>query len=205
LAVVVAGTAVAQSAASDGSQRYGSQPGTQILDGSELIRSLADQVLPVIANKGMSQAQRAERMRAIYRAHFDHQAIGAAVMGRVWQEASPEQRTHFLQALESYVAYSYAAQLSDYAGERLVVQGSTADGDGVVVMSQIARAQGPANVTWRLRKAGNGFKIRDVAIENVSMTLTLRRELAAAAQSRGGGAEAMVAAMQGMGAGQGRK
>jgi phospholipid transport system substrate-binding protein len=131
-------------------------------------------------------------MRALYREHFDQQGIAAAVMGRAWAEATAAQRAEFLRALETYVARSYTTQLSEYAGERLVVVGSNAERDGIAVVSQIARKGGPLNVSWKLRKAGDGFKIRDVVIENVSLTLSLRRELA----TSGGSPEGIVQAMR---------
>src|SRR5688500_9113154 len=79
--VLLATTALAQPKQNDPPTTYGNQPQqARVDDGSGLIRSLADSVTPVIANKGMSQAQREERMRSLYRAHFDNQAIAAGVM-----------------------------------------------------------------------------------------------------------------------------
>lgn len=167
-------------------------------EGRALIQSMGDTVIAILANKGLPKPQREERFRQIYRANFDHPVIAAYVMGPPWKNASPAEREEFLRLFENYVAKVYAAQLSAYSGEKLEVTRAEPDGDGVTVESRIVdpKTGRTVDIKWRLRPAGGRLKVRDVLIENLSMSQTQRREFAAVVQQRGGTAAGLIAAMR---------
>ncbi len=169
-----------------------------VSDGSQLIRSMSDTVVAILANKGLPKTQREERFRQIYRANFDHAIIAASVMGPPWKSASPAARDEYLQLFETYIAKVYAAQLSAYSGEKLEVTRGEADGAGATIESRIVdpRTGRAVDIKWRLRPTGGQMKVRDVLIENISMAQTQRREFAAVLQQRGGKAEGLIAAIR---------
>ncbi len=169
-----------------------------VSDGSQLIRSVSDTVVAILANKGLPKAQREERFRQIYRANFDHAIIAASVMGPPWKSASPAARDEYLQVFETYIVKVYAAQLSAYSGEKLEVTRGEPDGPGATIESRIVdpRTGRAVDIKWRLRPAGSQMKVRDVLIENISMAQTQRREFAAVLQQRGGRAEGLTAAIR---------
>jgi len=167
-------------------------------EGRALIQSMSATVIAILANKGLPKAQREERFRQIYRANFDHPVIAAYVMGPPWKNASPAERDEFLRLFETYVAKVYAAQLSTYSGEKLDVTRAEPDGDGATVETSIfdPKSGRTVEIKWRLRRAGGPLKVRDVLIENLSMSQTQRREFAAVVQQRGGTAAGLIAAMR---------
>ena len=169
-----------------------------VSDGTEIIRSMSDTVIAILANKGLPRAQREERFRQIYRANFDHAIIAQSVMGRAWKEASPAVRQEYLQVFEVYIAKVYAAQLSSYSGEKLEIVKSEAEGPGATIESQIVdpKTGRTVKIQWRLRPTDGKQKVRDVVIENLSMALTQQREFAAVLQQRGGKPEGLVAAIR---------
>jgi len=167
-------------------------------DGSQLIRSMGESVVAILANKGLPKAQREERFRQIYRANFDHAIIAASVMGPPWKNASQAARDEYLELFETYIAKVYAAQLSTYSGEKLDVVKGEADGPGATIESRIVdpKSGRTVEIKWRLRPTDGKLKVRDVLIENISMALTQRREFAAVLQQRGGKAEGLIAAIR---------
>ena len=169
-----------------------------VSDSAQLIRTMADTVVAILANKGLPKAQREERFRQIYRANFDGPIIAQSVMGPPWKSASPAARQEYLQVFETYIAKVYAAQLSTYSGEKLEVIKSEADGPGATIESRIVdpKSGRTVSIVWRLRPTDGKMKVRDVLIENISMALTQRREFAAVLQRRGGTAEALTAAIR---------
>ena len=169
-----------------------------VSDGTQLVRAMADTVVAILANKGLPKAQREERFRQIYRANFDHAIIAASVMGPPWKTASPAARQEFLQVFETYIAKVYAAQLSNYSGEKLEVTKGEPDGPGATIESRIVdpKTGRTVDIKWRLRPTDGKMKVRDVLIENVSMALTQRREFAAVLQQRGGKPEGLIAAIR---------
>jgi ABC-type transporter MlaC component len=167
-------------------------------EGTQLIRSMGDSVIAILANKGLPKAQREERFRQIYRTNFDHAIIAASVMGPTWRSTAPQVQQEYLQVFEIYISKVYAAQLSTYSGEKLDVTKGEAEGTGATIESRIVdpKSGRAVDIKWRLRPTGGQMKVRDVLIENISMAQTQRREFAAVLQQRGGKAEGLVAAIR---------
>ncbi len=170
-----------------------------VSEGTQLIRSMGDTVISILANKGLPKPQREERFRQIYRANFDGAIIGASVMGPVWKTTSPAVQQEYLQVFETYIAKVYAAQLSAYSGEKLDVVGGEPDGNGATIDTRIVdqKSGRTVDIKWRLRPTAGHMKVRDVLIENISMAQTQRREFAAVLQQHDNKAEGLIAAIRG--------
>jgi phospholipid transport system substrate-binding protein len=167
-------------------------------DGRALVQKMADQVITILANKGIDRAAKEARFRQILQQNFDVQTIGAYVMGPPWRTATPAQRAEFLKLFESYIVKVYTGQLSTYSGEKISVVGVEEDGGGVAVTSRIfdPKNNRVIEVKWRLRPSGAQLRVRDVVLENISMSLTQQREFASVYQRRGGTIEGLLAALR---------
>ncbi|MCW5774694.1 MAG: ABC transporter substrate-binding protein [Rhodospirillaceae bacterium] len=169
-----------------------------VAEGRAMIRAMADTVIAILANKGLPRTQREDRFRVIYRANFDHPVIAAYVMGPPWKTATQAQKDEYLGIFETYVVKVYTAQLSTYSGEKLEVTGAEPDGNGATVFSRIvdSKTGRVVELKWRLRPSGGKLKVRDVLIENLSMSLNQRREFASVVQRGGGTADVLIRAMR---------
>ena len=169
-----------------------------VTEGRTVIQSMWDAVIPVLASKGMDKSAREARFAAIYRANFDNAGIAVAVAGPAWLQGSPAQRDAFLAQFETYVIKVYAGQFAGYNGEKLLVTSSEADGAGAMVTTQIADAESKRliGIKWRLRPTASGLKVRDVVVENISMTLNQRREFAAVLRQGDGTLDGLTAALR---------
>ena len=167
-------------------------------DGKAIVQRMADEVVTILANQGMDRAAKEVRFRQILGQNFDVATIGAWVMGAPWRAASPAQRAEYLKLFESYIVKVYTGQLSTYSGEKVIVVGAEADGPGIEVTSRITDPKNArtVEVKWRLRLAGKQFRVRDVVIENISMSQTQRREFAAVYQQRGNTVDGLIAALR---------
>ncbi len=167
-------------------------------DGKAIVQRMADQVVTILANQGMDRAAKEARFRQILGQNFDVTTIGAWVMGPPWRTATPAQRTEYLKLFETYIVKVYTGQLSTYSGEKVIVTGAEADGGGIEVTSRITDPKNDrtVEVKWRLRPAGAQLKVRDVVIENISMSQTQRREFASVFQQRGNTVDGLIAALR---------
>lgn len=167
-------------------------------DGKALVQRMADEVVTILANHGMDRAAKEAKFRQILGRNFDVATIGAWVMGAPWRTATPAQRGEYLKLFETYIVKVYTGQLSTYSGEKVIVTGADADGAGVEVTSRITDPKNDrtVEVRWRLRPAGKQLKVRDVVIENISMSQTQRREFAAVYQQRGRSVDGLIAALR---------
>jgi phospholipid transport system substrate-binding protein len=167
-----------------------------VADSRAMIATMANDVIAILSNKGLGKADREARFRAIFRARFDIGTIGPWVMGRPWQDATPAQRQEYMALFETYIVKVYTAQLGSYSGERLDVVGAEADDSGAAVTTRIVGGGRPIDIVWRLRRTGAALRVRDVVIENISMSLNQRREFAAVYQSRGGTVDGLLQALR---------
>lgn len=167
-------------------------------DGKAIVQRMADEVVAILADKSIARAAKEARFRQILGQNFDMGTIGAWVMGPPWKQASPQQRVEYLRLFENYVVKVYTGQLSNYSGEKVTVIGAEDDGEGVAVVTNVSDPKNDRTipVKWRLRKSGNQLKVRDVLIENISMSQTQKREFASVFQQRGGTVEGLIAALR---------
>lgn len=185
-AMVTAGTVLGSAAPSAAS----------IIDESkQVIEGMSSEVLSILKNKGLSRPQRERRFAAIFRTKFDVPTIGRWVMGRAWRKANAGQRATLMQLFQAYIVKTYTIQLSKYTGEKFKVVSASPDGRGAVVVSHITGGNSPVVLKWRMRRAGGAVKVRDVVIDNISMSLNQRREFTSVYRQRGS-VDGLITAMR---------
>lgn len=159
--------------------------------GAEAARSfiskLAEEALAIIRGSGSGTEERRKQFNALFLRSFDVPAIGRFVLGRHWARLKPEEQQQFLEVMGEYVAGIYASQFADYKGYNFRTTGSRATGEGeALVPAQIDReGQQPIRMEFRVKQAEGGYRILDVAVENVSLILTKRDEFSPTLNSEG--------------------
>jgi phospholipid transport system substrate-binding protein len=158
------------------------------------LQVFSDRAIAMLADDSLSKEERAREFRSLLQSGFDMERIGRAVLGRYWRSATPEQRAEFLKLFEEFVVLFYADRLSDYSGETLQIGKAHVRGDrDALVRSRVLRPDRPAvAVDWRLRRTAEGWRIVDVMIEGVSMTITHRSEFAAVISNSPGRIEGLL-------------
>lgn len=167
-------------------------------DAGAFLRTFGEHAIAMLANHGLSKEARAAKFRSLLQSGFDLERIGRAVLGRHWRSATPEQRVEFLRLFEDFVVAAYADRPSAYAGQTLEVGAAHVRDDGnALVRSRVLSPDAPAvAVDWRLRRTADGWRIVDVTIESVSMTITHRSEFAAVINNNRGGIEGLLQALR---------
>jgi phospholipid transport system substrate-binding protein len=166
-------------------------------DPAAVINNLGNRALEVLG-KIATPAQRVARFHELFREDFDVPGIARFVLGRYWKTATPAQQDEFTKLFEDYIALVYSSQLSAYSGETLKVTGSRADPEGAIVASEIIRPSGapPVKVEWHLTDQHGTYKIRDVAVDGISMAVTQRSEFASVIQRNGGQVQGLIAMLR---------
>lgn len=167
-------------------------------EGRAIVQKMADQVVATLADKGLGRAAKEAKFRQILGENFDVGTIGAWVMGPPWRQATPQQRAEYLRLFENYIVKVYTGQLSTYSGEKVNVIGAEDDGEGVAVLTNISDPKNDRVIPlkWRLRAAAGKLKVRDVLVENISMSQTQKREFASVYQQRGATVDGLIAALR---------
>jgi phospholipid transport system substrate-binding protein len=138
------------------------------------IRALGTQALSVIRSDTLP-VEKAAYFRQMIHQDFDLTGMCRFVLGPDWRIASPAERRQFRSLFTDRLVRIYGRQLVKSGDGDFVVTGSKTDPSGVIVTSQIIRAQAaPIAVEWRLGIKHGFYKIEDVAIDQVSMVLAQR-------------------------------
>jgi phospholipid transport system substrate-binding protein len=163
-------------------------------DAGTVVTDLGNKTLQILNQKQASEAEREKRFRDLWHEGFDVETISRNVLGQYWRSANDQQRQDFMKALEDYVVRIYSQRFNEYSGETFKVQRARDEGEFAFVNTQIVRPGGapPVKVDWRLKKAGDGYKIVDVIVEGISMVQTQRDEFSAVIQRNGGQLDALI-------------
>ena len=162
-------------------------------DPAAFVQNLGDQSIKILQSSTDLTARKAGFSK-LFTEGFDVPKIGRFVLGRYWNQATPEQQKDYIAVFGQYVVALYAGQFSGYSGEKFKVTGSRPlDGGRATVSSQIIRPNGgpPIGIDWTLEQEEGGYKIIDVSAENISLTLTKRQEFASVIE-QGGGVPALI-------------
>lgn len=107
--------------------------------------------------------------------HFDFEASSRLVLGKHWRAASAEQRARFTEAFKQLLVRTYANALFQYADETIVFKPTQADGEQVVVKTEVTQ-QGahPIPVNYRMHQKDGEWKAYDVFVDGISLVVTYR-------------------------------
>jgi phospholipid transport system substrate-binding protein len=153
-----------------------------------LVEKFAETGITDILGAAISQREKADRFRVLFKDFFDIPSIGRFVLARFARAATPAENDKFNTLFEDIIVYTWSRRFGEYKGQTLKVKDSTADGeDGALVNSDILGNDSQSfAVSWRLRKREMGYKVVDIIIEGVSMAITYRQEYATIIQQSGG-------------------
>jgi phospholipid transport system substrate-binding protein len=164
---------------------------------AEFISTVSNDVLAEMRSSA-SLDQKEAYFRQLLRQDFDLDGICRFVLGPYVRTATPEQRQEFMSLLENHIMRSQGRKLAESGGGDFRVTGSRTGPNGVVVVTgQIVTPQGAQNeVDFQLGLVGGVYKIQDVSIDDVSMALSYRSEIASMSESRGGQLATLLAALR---------
>jgi phospholipid transport system substrate-binding protein len=166
-------------------------------DAVAFMKQLWGRAVELLNNK-TDVAVRREQFRQLFHADFDSPGIARFVLGRYWRNATEEEQQEFVKLFEDYVVFVYTARLSNFGGETIKIRGSRSDGDGVIVSTDVISpgSTSPLKIDWRLVTDNGAYKINDVIVEGVSMSVTQRSEFASVVQRSGGQLRSLLVMMR---------
>jgi phospholipid transport system substrate-binding protein len=165
---------------------------------AQFVQNLSNTALLSLTGKSMNRKTREDRVRDILLKNFDVQAIGKFALGTYWREASDAQRKEYMDLFEDMIVKTYTTRFEDYSGQSLKVDGAKdSPPKDFIVASKVVQKDGPpVNLEWRVRNEEGGYRIVDVVVEGVSMSITQRSDFASVIQNGGGTIDALIASLR---------
>jgi len=164
--------------------------------GGDTVQGLYDALLGTMKNgRVLGQSGRFTQLEPVIRRTFDIPWMTRLSVGASWASLSEAQRQQVTESFGRYISAIYADRFDSYAGQKLQVTGEQPNPAGVMVRSQIVKANGePVNVDYMMRRNGDGWLISDIYLDSaISEVATRRSEFAAILRTEG--VDGLIAAL----------
>ena len=163
------------------------QPSLKSADASHFIDSKSQEIIAIVGNPSLSEAARSSQFKTALLSGLDMEGIGKRALGPYWRQATPEQLKEYLELAQEMVFQVYYNQFKNYSGEVIVVLKVVEAPGGLRVMSRIDRpAKQSINVEWFLVEKAGTWKINDVIVDNISLTIAQQKRFISVIQREGG-------------------
>lgn len=162
------------------------------------IQEIGSKAFESLSPANLTDAERIKRFRSLLNEAFDIKHIGRFVLGVYWRRATDTQRSEFLDLFETFVVQAYANRFRDLSDKKFVVKQAKPLSDKLsLVLSEVdSPGQQPINVNWKVRDDDHKYKIVDVAVNGISMSVTQRDEFAAVIRQNGGKVQGLIDALK---------
>ncbi len=164
--------------------------------GGDTVQGLYDVLLGTMKNgRILGQSGRFTQLEPVIRRTFDIPSMTRLSVGASWASLSEAQRQQVTESFGRYISAIYADRFDSYAGQKLQVTGEQPNPAGVMVRSQIVKANGePVKVDYMMRRNGDGWLISDIYLDSaISEVATRRSEFAAILRTEG--VDGLIAAL----------
>lgn len=158
------------------------------------VQNVADQAISFLSDEALSAEKKKEVFRKLLQDSFDMSTIGRFSLGRYWRVSTPEQRKEYQRLFEKMIIDVYSQRFSEYDGQRFEARSFRNDGPkDTLVTTFIVPESGPEiQVDWRVRHKDGQYRIVDVIVEGVSMSVTQRSDFSSVIQRGGGNVQVLL-------------
>jgi phospholipid transport system substrate-binding protein len=160
------------------------------------VRSLYVTLIATMKDSRMlGEGGRYARLAPVVGQLFDVPLMTRLSVGSYWAALNAVQRQRITESYRRYVSAVYADRFDSYNGQKLEVTGEQTAPFGMLVKSQIVKADGdPVEVDYIMRRNGDGWLIADIYLDSaISEVATRRSEFAAIL--RNGGIDGLITAL----------
>lgn len=164
-------------------------------EAEKFVKKMTDEGIEQIINANVSKEEKQQRFKKLFNDALDLDAIGKYVLGRYWRTATTDQKTTFINTYRELNTKVWSERFDEFKGRNFEFKGTTpSNSEGQIFVNTIVpMEQGePASVVWRVKQDGKNYKIIDIIIEKVSLTMANRNEYTTFIKNNGGNIDALI-------------
>jgi len=146
----------------------------------KLIEVTAEKIVAILARQDQPADVRVKEIEKIAYEVFDFTTMSKLVLARRWRKLSKDQKGEFVHEFKRSLSRTYGTRLDRYDQEKVEIFGTQVEPrDDVSVKTRIVGGQyDGAELSYRLRKRSDRWRIIDVVIEGVSLVSNYRSQFA---------------------------
>ena len=164
--------------------------------GGDTVQGLYEVLLATMKNgHTLGQSGRFTQLEPVILRTFDILTMARLSVGPAWAGLTEAQRQQIIEGFGRYISAIYADRFDSYEGQKLQVTDEQPNSAGVIVHSQIIKANGdPVKVDYLMRSNGEGWRVSDIYLDGaISEVATRRSEFGAILKSQG--VDGLIAAL----------
>ena len=157
-----------------------------------LVKATAQDVLAIVKQDKDIQGGNTKKVLDLVEAkvlpHFDFSRMAMLAVGRHWQKATAAQRQTLTEEFRTLLVRTYSSSLTSYKDQVIEYKPArVAPSDTDVTVRTVVSQPGaqPIPIDYSLEKTSAGWKVYDVAVDNVSLVTNYRSSFNAEVQSKG--------------------
>ena len=139
------------------------------------VRKIADEVMS-LANSGVKGTVLRNRFSSLLSRYVNLRAIANFALGPYQKKLPPRDRNKFYALFSNYAAALFVYYVDDFKGSDLQIISTSKQGRFITIVSAIKqKGGGREQVRWRLVPAGGGYKISDINVKGVWLTIVTKK------------------------------
>jgi phospholipid transport system substrate-binding protein len=171
-------------------------PAYAAADAEQYAQRVIDEGLAIL--RDTTRADRRARFHTFILGHLDSDKGAIFALGQYRRGANAQVLERYLAAFREYCTILYESRMDDYRDTKVTVTGSNQNRPNDVTV--LARATGPGlrdpvGVAFRLLGGNGNFKLVDIQVVGIWLSIELRDEFAAILGRNGGNIDALTSTL----------
>ena len=139
----------------------------------DYVTSIAQDVMD-LANTGQKGPALRAKFAALMNRYINLRSIADYALGPYKKSLPADQRDEFYDLVSNYAAALFVYYVEDFRGTQLEIMSTTKQGKFTVIQSAIKGKGGREQVRWRLSPSGDSYRVSDVNIKGVWLTISMK-------------------------------
>ena len=148
-------------------------------EAESFIDEFSNEAINILSNDSLNEDKKSNLFTSLVMDSIDLNLISKFVLSKAWKNATNDEKERYINAFKEYFVNSYSNKLNQYSGEKVKISGSSEAGKYIIVESNVIKEDVDnlqINISWRIIKKDNQFKIIDLNIEGISLVIAQREE-----------------------------
>lgn len=137
------------------------------------VTGIAEDVM-ALANAGQKGPALRSKFAALMNRYINLKSIADFALGPYRSKLPASQRAEFYELVNNYAAALFVYYVDDFRGTELEIISTTKQGRFTVIHSAIKGRGGREQVRWRLTPSGGGYRVSDVNLKGVWLTISMK-------------------------------
>jgi ABC-type transporter MlaC component len=141
----------------------------------EYVKGVASDVIS-LANSGLGKAAMRGRFTTLLNQYADGRNVSLIALGPYQRKIPTDKRDEFFKWSQFYITAFFVYYIDDFKGADFEVKNTAKQGKFTTVVGNVRFKGGDTSpVRWRLVPAGGGFRVNDINVRGVWLSLQLKK------------------------------